>query len=246
MGKLWELTVDELREETSRLSQELSKLRAFVADQEEELSLQLQEVETMRQKMEELSEYERLTVQSELEEEEQHYQLLNETLKGQRQSLMDRANILETHEKVLEQRTAAGQEAANSNLPNLSPALKKFKDHCQSHRTMLAEVEVQVQELSNNLENQRAGYNDLVDNVRILKSNLADQEKSLNQQKLDLGICQGKVEVYQAFLHPMEEQLSNLRSLVAETEEGGDRAPIITELKQTLMTLGETPEAVSI
>ena len=245
MAELWDIPMEELNETTDKLSHELTKLQSFVADQEEELSLQMQEIESMRQKMEQASEYERLTMQSDLEEEEQHYKLLNETLEGQRQSLQDRANVLEMHQKVLAQRNADSQDSDQSDRPDLTPALQKFNTHCQSHRSMLAEVDEKMQSLSIQLVDQQSSYQELENQIKTLTSNLEEQEKSLNQQKLDLGICQGKVEVYQAYLTPMEEQIANLRSL-SGAESNGDRMPIIAELKQTLMTLGEAPEAVSL
>lgn len=246
MSELWEISPDELQERVNKLSQELTKLQSFVADQEEELSYQLVSVDEMRQKMELASEYERLTLQSELEEEEQHYQLLNETLEGQRKSLQDRVNTLSTHETVLEQRNNSEQGQEKSLLPDLSPTLLKFHDHCDSHRIMLSDVDAKVQSLITARSTQESECRELEENVRVLKETLALQEQSLNQQKLNLGICQGKVEVYQAFLHPMEEQISILRGLASGASEQDDRMPIIAELKHTLMTLGEMSEAVSL
>ena len=246
MSELWEISTKELRDKTNQLSQELKKLQSFVADQEEELAYQLESVNEMRQKMEQASEYERLTLQSDVEEEEQQYQLLNETLEGQRKSLQDRVDRLTIHETVLEQRTSPEQGQETSQLPDLSPALRKFEDHCEAHRNMLEEVDEKVQALSTNLSTQQEGCRELEGQVLSLKENLTNQEESLNQQKLNLGICQGKVEVYQAFLHPMEEQISVLRNLAMGEGEDSDRTPIIAELKQTLMALGETPEAVSL
>jgi len=240
---LWDISIDELREKIQGLSQELSKLQSFVADQEEELTYQLNAVNEIRQTMEQASEYDRLTLQSDLEEEEQHYQLLNETLEGQRISIQERVDVLAAHETVLEQRTTSGQSDDKSSLPDLSPALRKFEDHCESHRTILIEVNESVAKLTNDLSPLKTAYDELENHVRMLEENVAEQEKSLNQQKLNLGICQGKVEVYQAFLNPMEEQISILRGLVGNSGTG-DQAPIISQLKQTLMSLGEVPEAV--
>ena len=245
MSELWEMSTDELKDKVNKLSQELIKLQSFVGDQEEELSYQLESVNEMRQKIEQASEYDRLTLQSDLEEEEQHYQLLNETLEGQRKSLQDRVNVLSTHETVLEQRMSSGQGQGKSQLPDLSPALRKFQDHCESHRTMLAEVDETIQSLANTLSKQQSEHQELEATVQSLTHSLSEQEESLNQQKLNLGICQGKVEVYQAFLNPMEEQISILRNLASDNGESSDRTPIIAELKQTLMTLGEAPEAVA-
>ncbi|MEM9136069.1 MAG: pilus motility taxis protein HmpF [Cyanobacteria bacterium P01_F01_bin.42] len=246
MVELWDLPLEELQEKIQQLSQELTKLRSFVEDQEEELTLQLQEVEGMREKMAQASEYERLTMQSDLEAEEQHYKLLNETLEGQRQSLQERANVLQFHQKVLEQRSDRGQVDDSSERPDLAPALKKFNAHCQSHRAMLTEVEEQIQNLSIQLVDQQEGLNNSETQLQNLEQGLEEQDRSLNQQKLDLGICQGKVEVYQAFLDPIEEQMTSLRNLKSSAGDESDRSPIIAELKQTLMTLSEEPNAVKL
>jgi chromosome segregation ATPase len=111
---------------------------------------------------------------------------------------------------------------------------------------MLSDVDAKVQSLLTARSTHESECRELEENVRSLKETLALQEKSLNQQKLNLGICQGKVEVYQAFLHPMEEQISILRGLASGASEQDDRMPIIAELKHTLMTLGEMSEAVSL
>lgn len=111
---------------------------------------------------------------------------------------------------------------------------------------MLVDVETAVQDLSIAIMEQQSSCSQLEQQLQALQADLEEQEKSLNQQKLDLGICQGKVEVYQAFLSPVEEHISNLRGLASGSGGNGDRSPIIAELKQTLMALGEAPEALSL
>ncbi|MGB8701416.1 MAG: pilus motility taxis protein HmpF, partial [Thermosynechococcaceae cyanobacterium] len=93
IGQLQAMPLAELEAMVDKLQTELVKLSRFVADQEEELKLQDQTIEDLKTRIETASEYERLSLASDLEDEQQNYQFLENTLQGQRQTLKDRNSV---------------------------------------------------------------------------------------------------------------------------------------------------------
>lgn len=104
LRSLRNMPIEELDQTVEKLNQELVKLSSFVNDQEEELTYQKQTIETLETNIRNASEYDRLSLTGELEDERQHFRLLDETLEGQRQTLKEKEAVLYLHQDVLHQR----------------------------------------------------------------------------------------------------------------------------------------------
>ncbi|MCM1985188.1 pilus motility taxis protein HmpF [Lyngbya confervoides BDU141951] len=239
---LWTMSVEDLNEKTHQLSSELEKLKAFVADQEEELLLQQGTIDEMRAKLDQASEYDRLTQQSELEEEEQHYRLLNETLEGQRLSLQDRVHILEVHEDILSQRQTLNGSGSAPEVIDLAPSLDLIEGYRSADGEKLDQIDANIEHLQKALDSAQDRKIQLEGKAQELWRNLEEQGQLLRQAQQDLGLCQGKIEAYQTSLQPLETALSNLKSNLGNLAGSHE---IVTHLKETLMQLGEAPEVAS-
>lgn len=248
LAALWEMPMDELSGTVERLRQELSKLQSFVNDQEEELTLQQQSVQEMRQRMNAASDYDRLTLQADLEEEEQHYQLLNETLEGQRQSLLERASVLEQHQQVLDKRRATAAAASPFQV-DLKPALGIVAGQLTTQQQMVAQLQAEIDQANQTLAQDAAELEQRRASLATERDRLRSQEAQLQQQRTELDGCRGRLEGYEQLLQPLQDQVNTLKAVLGGSGNGhngngsgASQAQAIAELKTMLMALGEKPE----
>ncbi len=239
--RLWEMQIPELEGLVQKLSLELDKLNTFVRDQEEELGYQQEAVAEMREKMIHASEYDRLTMQSDVDEEEQHYQLLNETLKGQRQTLRDRESILETHQQILAQRQSS-QGKTQPNIVDLTPSMESLSGRVSAAQVEISEMDLKLEGLSDKHASNQAAYEQLETSCKTLSAQIQTESSALAQEKLALGLCRGRLDVYQEILQPIQDVVDSLKRLGGSNGQG----QVVSELKQVLMSLGEVPEVMSL
>jgi polysaccharide biosynthesis transport protein len=121
-----QMPLDQLQANIEILQKDWLKSARLVREQEEELNLQSQTVREMNEKLQTASEYhrhaaseyERLSLEVQLVDEEERKRLLDETLIGQRRRLLQQQENLRSQLRVLEQRR---QDAANHENAEPSP-----------------------------------------------------------------------------------------------------------------------------
>ncbi len=132
------IPLDQLQTTVETLQKEWLKSARLVREQEEELSLQSQTVREMNEKLKAASEYhrhaaseyERLSLEVQLVDEEERKRLLDETLVGQRRKLLQQQEIVRHHLRVLEQRRNSGVgqgEAPSASEPTPKPGRNWLK-----------------------------------------------------------------------------------------------------------------------
>ncbi|MGB8698000.1 MAG: polysaccharide biosynthesis tyrosine autokinase [Thermosynechococcaceae cyanobacterium] len=106
------MPLDQLQNKVEQLQKDWLKSARLVREQEEELSLQSQTVREMHEKLQSAreyhrhaaNEYERLSLEVQLVDEEERKRLLDETLVGQRRRLVQQQTVLQHHAQILKQR----------------------------------------------------------------------------------------------------------------------------------------------
>ncbi len=73
------MDLDHLQTMVGDLEKDLEKMSRFVSDQEEELALEQQAIDEIQLKIEQASDFDRLQLETEIEEEQDRYQMLNDT-----------------------------------------------------------------------------------------------------------------------------------------------------------------------
>jgi parvulin-like peptidyl-prolyl isomerase len=101
---LMQMPLPELMTIVDRLRQNLEKMTSFVNDQEEELGLLRQTIETLQHQISRTSEYEQITLSVDLEAELQSYDFLDQALQGQRQRVQNCQHLLKVHQDILHSR----------------------------------------------------------------------------------------------------------------------------------------------
>jgi len=135
------MDIAELQNLVSDLEKDLEKVSRFVSDQEEELTLEQQALDEIKEKIGQANEFERLQLETELEEEQDRYQMLNETLVGQRRNLLEREEVLSQHRAVLNRRQGLAVNDGQFNAVNLEPLLDSVDEQRQHTSDALQAME---------------------------------------------------------------------------------------------------------
>lgn len=241
------MPIEELEAMVDKLNQELVKLSSFVNDQEEELNYQLQTIEELEAKIATASAYDQLSLTGELEDERQHFRLLDETLEGQRQTLKEREAVLYFHQDILHQRKRSQHNKFHqSSTLDLAPIVEFAETEQQKQQQALQQLERELNDLQASLEITR----DTVTAASTGQENqyhyLQQQEQELEQRKSDLAQLWGKIKASEDLLQPIQDTLSALSGQVSASPEDTHEHPshsVLQALKQIFMEIGQGSNA---
>ena len=103
--KLRDIDRDELEAIIIDLQQNLDQSTQLVKEQEDELSMKCQDIRKLQRKVNIANNSERLSLESELKQEQEIKNMLNETLIGQRQNLNKKSKILLQYRQLLQEKS---------------------------------------------------------------------------------------------------------------------------------------------
>jgi chromosome segregation ATPase len=237
------MPLNDLEETVDKLQKELTKLSRFVADQEEELKLQNQTIDELRSKISLVSEYERMNMASDLEDEQQNYRLLEETLQGQRQTLRDRDSVLKLHKGVLNQRKGIVSEENNELAQQINPLLAKVGVHRQALQDALQALERELNSIQETLGQTQSKVNAVSTSLTQKRAELESQARALDERRIEVGQLQGRVGALGQTLQPIQDQINSLTHSLDEfwsplESATAEQHRVVGDLKQTIMTLG--------
>jgi chromosome segregation ATPase len=237
--------LETLEATVEKLRQELAKLSYFVSDQEEELGFQQQTIDDLKAKMAKASEYDRMNMAADLEEEHQNYRFLENTLQGQRQNMRDRNSILKLHQDILNQRKGVPSENDRNIERQVEPLLAKALEQRHSLEAALQAVAQELTDLQNALGQTQAQAAELTASVEQTRANLENQSKSLDRRRAEVGQLQGRVDTIQTTLQPIQDHLNgwyeSLDSFSSPFESAAaQQQQVAQELKQRILNLGRT------
>jgi chromosome segregation ATPase len=236
------------------LQQDLEKVKRFVNDQEEELTFQRQSVEEVQEKIGGASEYDRLTLETELAEEQDRYQMLDESLVGSRRNLREREEILNQHMRVLRRR----QGVAESNSPDnqkidLGPVLSQLEAQRQQQEEELRKLESQIEQMRITISQAEGMIRHQSGEQESTLAQLESLEQDWQLIKESAAQLFGRVSLYQETLQPRQDGLNEIRQKLEaiadalnQIQETGDyQLQAIAEMRQTISSLIQSPEFVA-
>lgn len=218
VSALEQMPLDQLQSTVQDLKQDLEKNARFVSSQEEELTLRQQDIDALKQKISEASEYDRLQLESELSDEEESYQMLNETLVGQRRNVQEREDVLKRHESVLARRQGLPIPGASNSI-DLSPALSQVEQFQAQLTDELNILQHQVDDLEQAIATQENTLQQQEADVQQKRQDFAQQEIDIHVKKVAAAELWGKVNTYQEILNVAQETLNSLRDKLTELGE---------------------------
>ncbi len=212
VSALEKMPVEELQGLVQHLQQDLEKVFRFVNDQEEELTLQRETIEELQAKIQAASSTIRMALENEMADELESYQMLNETLVGQRLRLQERENVLKQHQGVLWRRlgTANAPKQQVGDM-DLVPIVAQLNSVRQQQSQELQRLENEIQQVQEAISQIEANVNRQNGESEAKRNELKQLEQNLFNQKGAVAELWGRVNVYQEMLQPVQNNLKGLR-----------------------------------
>ena len=246
VSSLEKMPIDELQGLVQHLQQDLEKVFRFVNDQEEELTLQRETIEELQEKIQAASEYDRMALENEMADELESYQMLNETLVGQRLRLQEREDVLKQHQTVLWRRlgTANGSKQDRGDM-ELAPLVAQLNTQRQQQSQELQRLENEIQQVRETISQMEANVNRQNGEGEAKRYELKQFEQNLFNQKGAVAELWGRVKVYQEMLQPVQDNLNALRQKLEAVageldrvqERGDEQDRVVSDLQQVLSGL---------
>ncbi|MEO1520579.1 MAG: pilus motility taxis protein HmpF [Cyanobacteria bacterium J06633_2] len=239
------MPIDELQSTVQDLRQEWGKNSRFVNSQEEELTLQQQEIDKIKVRITEASEYDRLALENELSDEQESYRMLYETLVGQRRNLQEREMILRKHEAVLAKREGLPIADGQGNDIDLEPVIEQIAD-LENHLSQEIQlIEQQIEEAQANASNQEAQVNQLVsdhqqqfDALKQQDQEFQDFRSSVAEKWGNINTTQEILELLQNNVNDFKQKLDAIANLMGKFQETSDyQLQSINEMQQVVQSL---------
>lgn len=248
---LEKMPLGQLREIVQNLQQDLEKVKRFVNDQEEELTFQRQAVEEVQDKINTANEYDRMALETELAEEQDRYQMLDETLVGQRRNLREREEILNQHQRVLQRRQGMVESNASDNQKiDLGPILSQIEAQRQQQEEELQKLESQIEQMRVSISQAEGMIRHQTGEQDSKLAQLQSLEENWQATKATVAQLWGTVNLYQETLQPRQDGLNeirqNLEAMAAalnQIQETGDyQLQAISEMQQMIHNLMHSPQ----
>jgi chromosome segregation ATPase len=238
---LEDMPLGELEQKVNELQQDMEKFTRFVNDQEEELGYQQQQIEEVEQKISQANEFDRMSLETELAEEQDHYQMLDKTLVGQRRTLREREEVLNQHQKVLKRREGIAEIDGDQRI-DLGPVLTQLETYRQQQEDELQRWEEQVTQIQSSVQQVQDTFNLQVGSLEQKQREFQQLEQEWQEKRVRSAELWGAVNLYQEMLQPVQDQVNGVRQHLEaianglnQIQETGDyQLQSIAQLRQTL------------
>lgn len=207
VNALMKMPMEELEKEVANRGNDLKRASAFVNDQEEELKMALESLAELEQKIKEASDFDRLQLAGELEDERQRCNLLNQALEGQRQNIREKEAIYKIHKQVLEARKDPASQQGISLIPILSELEHQFHEYSVAVNQLAEEL----QQAYTDLESLRHDLEERRKLQQQQKDQLTQEEQVLIEEQRLLAAKRGQANLLREILQPVQDRLNHLR-----------------------------------
>jgi chromosome segregation ATPase len=209
------MSVQELEALVNGLQGDFDKSSMFVHGQDEELELKQKEIRDLENKINQASEFDRISLESELTDEKDAYQFLHETLVGQQRNLQEKASVLRQHRMILARRQGKSLPKEDG-MVDLSPVLGQMEGFRQQQQEKLQQVEADLEQARLAIEQSEGDLAQQTQSLEAKQTELQQTENSLQEQRILFGEMQGKVKLYEEMLQPIQDSVGNLRQTIEE------------------------------
>ncbi len=242
---LEEMPITQLQATVQSLRQEWEKNSRFVSSQEEELTLQQQEIEKIKSRMNEASEYDRLSLENELSDEQESYRMLYETLVGQRRNLHEREAVLRKHEAILARREGLPIEDGQGSDVDLEPVISQITELESQLSEEVAAVQQHISQLQAEAldqetdVNQKANeQNDLLNQLKQQEQEFQDWRAAIAERWGNINKAQHVLDMFQTGVNAVREKLEAIEQVAGKFQETSDyQLQSISEMQQVVQSL---------
>ena len=239
------MSLEELQIVVQELQEKLKIDSSFVHEQELELKFKQETIEEVQKKINQASDNDQINLEMELADEKDLYQMLNETLVGQRRSLIERQESFKQHQAVLQRRQGNSSANEDDQKIDLAPILRQIETQQQQHSEYLQNLEREIEEIRPTVELSEEIIDNQTQEQEQTRQELKLMEENLQLLRISVAEYWGKVNVYQDTLQPVQDSLDGLRhklegiaqSLATVQETGDYQLQTISQMRQTLSSL---------
>jgi chromosome segregation ATPase len=235
---------EELEKTIQDLKDKLNIDSSFVNDQEQELTHKQEIIDQLKQKINQTSDEGRSQLEAELAEEKDLYQMLNETLVGQRRNLLQHQELLKQHQRVLSRRqgkTVGNEQDEPQN--NLSPIFSHIETERKQRLAELQSLEAEISQLALSIEQAERTLEDQMQQQEIKRQELQTIQENLLSLRTLTAESLGRVKLYQEALQPIQDAVDGLKhklqgivEALAQVQETGDsQLEAITQMRQIVL-----------
>ncbi len=237
------MSLEQLQQIVQTYSSILQKAEQFVGEQEEELRFVQLTISSLQTKLSSAAEHERQYLEMELAEEQDRYQMLNETLVGQRQNLQEREEVLNQHRAVLLRRQGnIASYGSESWKVDVEQILVQLLEHKQQRSQELQELEQQISLQNYNIQQGLLTIAHQSQEQETQRQELQSLEQNLLSLQIAAAESSGRLKLYEEMLQPVQDNLDGLRqrlealaSSLAQAEEiSNEQFQTIAKIKQNL------------
>lgn len=218
------MSLEQLETEVKQLEKEWDRWFRMVGEQEEELKYKLEDIGKIQEKLKTVSDSERESLQTELTDEQDAYQMLNETLVGQRRTLKEREEHKTQYQAVLLRRQGLPPVTSGGSV-DLKLVIASLETQQQEQKQQLQTLETEIQQLSSSFEQRQADLNGRINTTEQTRQQLEAAEQSWIEQQRMVAELWGRISLYQEMLQPVQDSWNQVRQQLEQTT---------TELNQLL------------
>ncbi|NEQ79391.1 MAG: hypothetical protein F6K26_03770 [Moorea sp. SIO2I5] len=251
IAALEKMPLGELQDIVQNLQQDLEKVVRFVNDQEEELTLQHQGIEELQEQIRVASEYDRISLETQLADEQDRYQMLDRTLVGQRRTLWEREEILNQHLRVLRLRQGIVDSNGQQNQKiDLGPILIELEAQCKQQSDQVQQLEREIEQMRLRVSQAEELINQQTQEKDAKLAQVKNLEESWLSNQVKVAQLWGKVHLYEETLQPLQDGLNKIRqkldaianALNHIQKTGDSQQQAIAQISQIISSLSQSPE----
>ncbi|MCY7272607.1 MAG: pilus motility taxis protein HmpF, partial [Phormidesmis sp. CAN_BIN44] len=247
---LGKMPLDQLQALIQDFQRDFERSSSFVNGQEEELESKQTELEELKAKIEKSGEYDRIALESELADEKDAYQFLNQTLVGQRRSLKEKESVLRQHRSVLARRQGRSDPEAKEGNIDLSQVFTQIDSLRQQQADELQKIENELEQIRSRIQETQEMVKGRSSEQEAARGELKHLEETLKSQRVTAAELAGKVSLYQEMMQPIQDtvdglrhQLEAMQGTIAQVNEAkNNQSGAIAEMQQIVANLTNNPE----
>ncbi|MEA5593573.1 pilus motility taxis protein HmpF [Rivularia sp. UHCC 0363] len=237
-GLVESLSIEELKQTVQDLQHKLNIDSSFVEEQEQELNYKQRTIDELQEKINSVSEKERSAIEEELADEKDSYQMLNETLVGQRRSLVERQESLTQHETLLSRREGNTQQL------DLSPIVNLIESQRQNYSQQVEQLQAEIDLIHSSIQ-ATEGIEPQSEELDMKRQELQTMQENLFALQTANAQTWATVNLYEETLQPIQESLDGLRhklqainEALTQLHESGDcQLQAVTEMRSSIENL---------
>ena len=218
--ELESMSLDELRIKVQERQKDYDRTFNFVNDQEEELRLQQQAMESLKVKISEANEFDRLSLEAELADEQDSYRILDESMFDQRRTLSERRALLNEYQAILARRQGQRLDESQPSI-DIGP--------------VVTQIEADTKQQGQQLEELKAEIRTIEGQMKTLEEQIAQKTEVQAALRQQIATGGDETDSSQGAVSELREQLQALQGDCDRLQQSRDRQVQIIESTRQML-----------